>query len=317
MPLSLGGKCEGETIRCPYHGLEFSPTGACVGTPSRAAIPKGAKVVAYPVVEKDAMIWVWVGNPDRADPELVIDYPYHSSPDWDFATTKFQFNASYDLVIDNILDLTHVAFVHKAVLQADMQTQVAVETQVRRRGDRGLSTARHMPNSVPPLQYQRPVPFKGMIDRWQETEFRPGIIDVYSGGMDAGNGAFTGNRVGGVHLRTVHAITPVTSTSCTYHFSIAKNFSLGDPELLQALLGGGIATVTEDIAILEAQQMRITEAGEDGFVSLASDAAQLQARRIHRALIRAQDEAAPATSAADIPSGTSRAREQPSGTLTT
>jgi phenylpropionate dioxygenase-like ring-hydroxylating dioxygenase large terminal subunit len=290
MPLSLGATCDGDNIRCPYHGFVYGPTGSCVAIPSQKIVPPGAAIRSYPIIEKDAIIWVWVGNPARADPALIVDHSYHVDPTWDFAVTKFEVAASYDLIIDNLLDLTHVAFVHKAVLQADVATQLNVNAPVRRLGDRGLATVRHMPDSEAPLQYQRAHTFRGNIDRWQETEFRPGIVTIYSGGMDVGTGAFTGKREGGVHLRTLHAITPVTSNSCTYHFSIAKNFRLGEPELLQLMLAGGIATVNEDIPILEAQQLRIAETGDSGFVSIAADAAQLQARRIHRALLKFQEE---------------------------
>ncbi len=50
MPLSLGGECEGDIIRCPYHGLEFGKTGRCVKIPGQAAVPDGAAVLDYPLV---------------------------------------------------------------------------------------------------------------------------------------------------------------------------------------------------------------------------------------------------------------------------
>ena len=61
MPLSAG-HVEGEITRCCYHGVEFDKRGACTRIPNQARIPTAANVRSYPVVEKDHLIWIWMGE---------------------------------------------------------------------------------------------------------------------------------------------------------------------------------------------------------------------------------------------------------------
>src|SRR5712672_2849927 len=64
-PLHMGTVVE-EGIQCGYHGLVIDGSGRWVRI--------------YPTVEKDQMVWVWMGDPAEADPAAVVDYPYHNDP---------------------------------------------------------------------------------------------------------------------------------------------------------------------------------------------------------------------------------------------
>ena len=55
-------------IQCGYHGLVFDTSGRCVGIPGQRLIPEDARVRFYPAVEKDQLVWVWMGDPALADP---------------------------------------------------------------------------------------------------------------------------------------------------------------------------------------------------------------------------------------------------------
>ena len=62
-PLSMGAVVGGNRIQCPYHGLEYDKTGACVLNPhGNKNIPSRARVKSYPVTEKHKAIWVWMGD---------------------------------------------------------------------------------------------------------------------------------------------------------------------------------------------------------------------------------------------------------------
>ena len=58
-PLSLGS-VDADLIACPYHGLKFDRSGACVHNPFGAP-PANAQVETFPVAERDGIIWVWTG----------------------------------------------------------------------------------------------------------------------------------------------------------------------------------------------------------------------------------------------------------------
>ena len=57
-----------------YHGLKFDPSGQCVQIPGQDNIPAKLGVRSFPVVEKDHLIWIWMGDADKADPAQIVDY---------------------------------------------------------------------------------------------------------------------------------------------------------------------------------------------------------------------------------------------------
>ena len=50
-PLSLG-RCEGDRLRCMYHGLLYDPDGAVAEIPGQDLIPRGARVRSYPIADR-------------------------------------------------------------------------------------------------------------------------------------------------------------------------------------------------------------------------------------------------------------------------
>ena len=112
-PLSQG-RVEGKDIRCLYHGLKFAPDGSCNEMPGHSAIPKAMKVRAWPVVERHSAIWIWMGDPERADAAEIADFRGPDHPDWAMLPGRMDYVADYRLIQDNLLDLSHVPYVHRA-----------------------------------------------------------------------------------------------------------------------------------------------------------------------------------------------------------
>jgi phenylpropionate dioxygenase-like ring-hydroxylating dioxygenase large terminal subunit len=171
MPLSLGGECEGEIIRCPYHGLEFDKTGRCVKVPGQALIPESAAVRHYPLVEQDALLWIWVGNRAKADAARIPRHPEHVDKNWAWTPIMLEIEADWQLLNDNLLDLTHLGIVHRKTIGGNMQAH-ATATMRTTKTERGVLVTRWLPNSVPPPQYLQAHRFTGNIDRWQEMAAR-------------------------------------------------------------------------------------------------------------------------------------------------
>jgi phenylpropionate dioxygenase-like ring-hydroxylating dioxygenase large terminal subunit len=73
-PLHLGTVVE-QGLQCGYHGLIFDRAGRCVYIPAQDRIPERAKVPSYPVVEKDQLVWVWIGDPAKGDESKIVDFP--------------------------------------------------------------------------------------------------------------------------------------------------------------------------------------------------------------------------------------------------
>jgi phenylpropionate dioxygenase-like ring-hydroxylating dioxygenase large terminal subunit len=279
MPLSQGGEIEGEIIRCPYHGLEFDGAGLCRKIPGQDQIPAGAKVIAFPVVERDAMIWVWVGDGAKADATRIPSYPYHHDPAWVWTRDTLEVKAHWQLLTDNLLDLSHLQYVHRKTIGGNPQEDAQAKLSARRDGDRVLVARWLLDLPAPPFHKQM-CGFAGHIDRWQEIEFRPGFIQFYSGATDANTGAYEGRREGGMHLRHLHCITPETETRTRYLFSVAHNFRIDDAALTQRMHQLAVATFLEDQALLEVQQKRLAEDPDRTLLDTRNDLGTVHARRI-------------------------------------
>jgi vanillate O-demethylase monooxygenase subunit len=280
-PLSLGKVVE-RGLECGYHGLIFDAGGRCVCIPGQSRIPDTAAVRSYPVVERDEIIWIWPGDPARADISQIIDYPFHNDhAAWPHKHEVYHIRSNNMLMVDNLMDLTHLGYVHGSTIGGNPMTHVEAKMNITRK-ENGLYYIRWMLNSVPPPTYVKAVGFKGRVDRWQEFEFiAPSTIIQWSGALDAGTGAYDqGKREGGFSLRIFHSLTPETDTSCFYFWSTANGYRQDDPAATEQLFQEIGTAFTEDKRVVEGQQARLTELGEQGLVDIQNDAARLHMRRV-------------------------------------
>jgi phenylpropionate dioxygenase-like ring-hydroxylating dioxygenase large terminal subunit len=284
-PLSMGSVVE-EGIQCGYHGLVIDGSGRCVRIPGQKQIPSDARVRSYPVVEKDQMVWVWMGDPAKADAAKIADYPYHNDPGrWPNKHDVYPIKANYMLMVDNLMDLTHLGYLHAKTVGGNPAAHVAAEMKTTRTPT-GVKFTRWLRNSVPPPTYVKAAGFKGRVDRWQEFEFvAPSSVLQWTGAADAGTGAYEGKRDGGFQFRLFHGLTPETETSCFYFWSVANGYRQNEPEATEQLYQEIAPTFVEDRVMVEAQQARLGEFGEEGLVAIASDATRMQMRRMVERLI--------------------------------
>ncbi|BAS13738.1 putative toluene-4-sulfonate monooxygenase system iron-sulfur subunit TsaM2 [Arthrobacter sp. Hiyo8] len=68
-PLSMGKTLAKDQIQCPYHGIVYNSAGRCVSMPAQETINPSATVPSFPVVERHRYVWVWLGDPTKADPD--------------------------------------------------------------------------------------------------------------------------------------------------------------------------------------------------------------------------------------------------------
>lgn len=128
--VALGGVCphrfasmadgvvKGDSIECPYHGLRFGTEGQCTLNPHGAGVvPPQAFLKHYPAAERHGAVWVWPGNPELADEAKIFDCSFVTdSENWTGVTGYLKVPADYLNVIDNLLDLSHAAFIHPTTL---------------------------------------------------------------------------------------------------------------------------------------------------------------------------------------------------------
>jgi vanillate O-demethylase monooxygenase subunit len=282
-PLSMG-KLTGNIVQCPYHGLQFDTTGKCVKVPSQDMVPASARVRSYPVVEKNHWIWLWPGDPAKADPALIEDFHWMDDPAWRFGGSYLHVEGNYQLVIENLLDTTHLPFLHPDTLGTDAFARS--EFDVKREGDR-ITVSRWLMNELPAPFHQQMGGFADgiKVDRWQITHFGPPcFVKLDVGSAPVGAGARQGDRSKGVNMWNLNAITPETEKTAHYFWAQAYNFRLNEPWVSNMLRAQIHTIFLQDMAIIQAQQKNM-DLGPSAVTNLGQDKAWLAMRNIVQRLI--------------------------------
>jgi phenylpropionate dioxygenase-like ring-hydroxylating dioxygenase large terminal subunit len=290
LPLSMG-HLDGDKVVCGYHGMEFGPDGVCVHMPSQSVTPRRACVKAFPTAERYRLVWIWPGDPTLADPKLVPDLHWADDPEWVAEGSMLDMACDYRLVVDNLMDLTHEAFVHATSIGHAKINEAPFE--VRHNGP-FVELSRWMINTeAPPFLAMQLKLARGLsgaaVDRWQIIRFEPPATIVIDVGVAAtGTNAPQGDRSQGVSGRVLNTITPSDEKHCYYFFAYARGFALDNHDLTAELKAGNIRIFTEDKAILEAQQHSLDQLSDRKLRNLAIDAGSAWARRAISAMIQAE-----------------------------
>jgi phenylpropionate dioxygenase-like ring-hydroxylating dioxygenase large terminal subunit len=293
MPLS-DGILKGDNIECLYHGLLYDPSGTCINVPSQTNIPPEAKVKSYPVVERYHWVWIWMGDPALADPDLIEDFHWMDDPNWRAKGTRLSLEGNYMLLVDNLLDLTHLQFVHATTLGTNAISAAPITTD---REDNLVRVTRWIMDSPPPPFFQKAGGFAAdlHIDRWQIIEYTPpGFVRLDVGGAPTGTGAREGDRSQGISMRNLNAITPETDTTTHYFWAQAHDFQIDDPTVTELLYQQVWTAFQEDLFVIKKQQENISAFG-DGMadqVDFNQDSGGIQARRIVDRIIGEEQEGA-------------------------
>ena len=277
--LSLG-TVDGETLRCRYHGLQFDCSGACVQVPGQTEIPDGARVHAYPTIEKWNLIWLWTGRSEAADPNLIPSLIWLDSPDWAFSHGTIVYDCNYVLLCDNLIDLSHTTFTHRETIGTDDVVRTGIETIVDE--DRVL-VVREMYDTAPSILYKRAGDFTGKVDRWQRIEYTPPTNIVIDAGAVP---ATTNDRSQGIDTRVINMITPETATRTVHHWAFARNFKLDDPSMMRDIGDAVLQTFNEDKEILDGQQANVTTRPRQRMLDNPADSGVVAARKIIDRLLR-------------------------------
>jgi len=288
------GKIVEDGLQCGYHGLVFNAAGKCVKNPGQEKIPPHARVDCYPIVERQHFIWIWMGDPLAADVSKIIDFSYFTQVD-QCPSRKgvMEIEANYVMMVDNLMDLSHLGYVHGNTIGGDPESHSNAEMKVVPT-ETGVKMERWMCDVQPPPTFTKSVEFGGHVDRWQDFEFvAPSTVLQWSGGIDVGKNARNNREQEGFHFRIVHSATPKTENSYYYFFGIGHHHRVGDPNVTEELYQENYATFLEDREIMEAQQVRLEQSPEGPIVPIYSDAAVAQARRALHRLISTERESKP------------------------
>ena len=191
------GRREGDDVRCMYHGLKFDPGGKCIQIPGQDNIPKNLGVKSYPVLERDHLVWIWMGEPSLADPAKILDFPYLRDPAWRGMPDYMHYKANYLLIVDNLSDFAHLAFVHTKTLGGSEEYAYKSKPTAIERLEDGFRVERwHMDADAPPF-HKKVIPQAGKVDRRNIARmYVPGIFFMETLFSPAGAGAREGQPRG-------------------------------------------------------------------------------------------------------------------------
>lgn len=267
-PLSRGRR-EGDTIFCGYHGLGFNPAGQCVHNPFGEKLPPTARVAVMPVVERNSILWFWPGAPEQADTSQIPDFSFVEGPA-EHQRAHLTMRANYELVTDNLMDLSHAEFLHRQTFGVN-GSLFSGRHEVKNDDTGAVWNNWDMDESMPPDWAKPLVEPNARVDQWLHMRWHAPASMALSIGM-ARVGTHRSDLVVPPMLNP-HIITPETTR--TSHYFYTSEPGEGAAELARRVF------VEEDEPMIEAVQQSLGDADfwDAGPISLASDAGALRARR--------------------------------------
>lgn len=278
------GKVKGDCIECPYHGLQFQPSGACASNPhGDHKIPQAAKVRAYPVVERDGVVWAWTGDPSLADPAKIIDLTtFFGNGEMTVIEGDYVLHGHYELVLDNLLDLSHAPYLHPTTL-ADPGSTAKLRFEMKQEGNT-VWAFHYVPDSVPSEQFK---PFRQSSAPHCDTHAHMRWDPPCSLQLDVGITESGQAPEQGLLLHMAHLLTPIDMTHTRYTWLAARNFVVDNDDVskgMHAQIDRAFTTEDEPMISDVASNMGTTDLFSLSPVLLPGDAAGVRARRILKML---------------------------------
>jgi vanillate O-demethylase monooxygenase subunit len=213
-PLSRG-RLVGDIVQCGYHGLEFDSDGRCARNPYGPCLDT-IRVRVFPAVERYGLVWIWLGERDGADPSRIPDLSLLFS---DGRRTRFQYHAAdyrTDILVDNLLDLTHVTYLHPAYASASAsgEREPGNTTVSECDGGTAVEKVERQRLSPPERAGDDDPPHVVTITKWYPGNVMPFEVEFVASGRELGSGR---------PKRFTHICTPATESSTHYFFSDTRD----------------------------------------------------------------------------------------------
>jgi phenylpropionate dioxygenase-like ring-hydroxylating dioxygenase large terminal subunit len=292
-PLSLG-KVEEKGLRCGYHGIRFDRRGQCNDNP-HGPVVTALQVQTFLLVERHSFLWIWLGAREEADPAQIPNLSFiDRCPPTALIEGYLPTNANHQLLVDNILDLSHADYLHPTSLGGGSTTRARAHVESF---DDSLKVRWDMKGDTPFPIHRMQIPDPdALVDQYLEVLWYPsGVMTVENAFKAAGDEQNEFKVIG------VHAMIPEGEFSTHYFYTVTRNHDLDD-EHFSAMISEGLKAVFlgEDKVMIEAQQKRIghRDIGEYKPVLLSTDAAGTRARRTYAARLSAEENEAQLPTAA-------------------
>ncbi|NMM80705.1 (2Fe-2S)-binding protein [Acidovorax sp. SRB_14] len=286
LPLSMG-RIKGDEIECGYHGMMFDCSGSCTRAPATDRPPPGARVRSYPMAVRYGLLWIWMGDAALADSDTIFAVEHWGDPAWGMNQGDgMEIACNYLYMTDNLLDPTHVAWVHQSSFASAACEDTPLQTTV---ADSGVTVWRWM-NDVDPAPFYAPfLKFKGRCDRKQQYEVRyPSHALIKAIFTPAG----TGGEGQPLHedvfiMDSYNFMTPIDENTTKYYWFQMRNFAPDDAEVSRQFATSVRGAFEEDRVILQAVHQGLAEKTSPN-IDLKIDVGPLRFRRRLAQLIEAE-----------------------------
>ena len=251
LPLSMG-RLKGDEVECGYHGLTFDCSGACTRVPGAEKIPHVARVRSYPVVSRYDLVWIWMGAAELADPTKIFSVDHWNDPAWGINRGEsMTIDCNYLYMTDNLLDPSHVAWVHQSSFGSAACEETPLETTV---AENGVTVWRWMIDVEPAPFYAPFLKFSGNCDRKQHYEVRyPSHAIIRAIFVPAGTGGEGRPYHPDVFLMdSYNFMTPIDENHTRYFWFQMRNFAPNDEAVSKQFATSVRGAFDEDRAVLNA-----------------------------------------------------------------
>lgn len=250
LPLSKGN-LKDDAIECGYHGLTFDGSGKCIAAPTQSEqIPEKARVRSYPVVDRYRLLWIWMGEPELADPNDIVHIENFDNPDWGCTEGgTLEMECNYLWICDNLLDPSHVAWVHVSSFAGAGTDDGQLDLS---RTESGVTVSRWIYGQLPSPYYSGLVKFEGACDRLQHYELRiPSIAINKSVYTPVGTGGPDKPAVDKTYINvSYNFITPIDDDMTHYFWFQHRNTDPNDESVSKFMNDGARMAFEEDRAVL-------------------------------------------------------------------
>ena len=286
LPLSMG-RIKGDQVECGYHGMMFDCSGSCTRAPATDRPPSTARVRSYPIEARYGLLWIWMGEAAQADPAQIFAVEHWGDPAWGLNQGDgMAIHCNYQYMTDNLLDPTHVAWVHQSSFANSACEDTPLETTV---ADNGVTVWRWM-HDVDPAPFYAPfLKFSGRCDRKQQYEVRyPShalIKAIFTPAGTGGEGKPAHQDV--FIMDSYNFMTPIDENTTKYYWFQMRNFAPDDAEVSRQFATSVRTAFEEDRVILQAVHKGLAEKRTPN-IDLKIDLGPLRFRRRLAQLIEAE-----------------------------
>lgn len=288
LPLSKGNLI-GDLVECGYHGLTFDCSGKCIDSPTqRGMTPRRAVVRSYPVVDRYRLLWIWMGDPALANPDQIFPVENFDNTTWGMTDGGvMDIDCHYLWVCDNLLDPSHVAWVHVSSFAGAGTDEEPLNVE---KTDRGVIVSRWIENKPPSPYYSKLVAFGGECDRLQHYEMcMPAIGLNKSIYTPVGTGGYDKSPVAETFINiSYNFMTPIDEDRTRYFWFQHRNSLADDAEVSTYMNDGARMAFLEDKDVLEAVHKGMKNATTSN-IDLGLDAGAKQFRRVLDRAIEAEN----------------------------